>query len=107
MPEVSFTDYDGETRTLPGQVGDKVMQLATRNGIPGIIGECGGVLSCATCHVIVDPQQFHLLGSVTPIEDQLLDGTACDREPTSRLSCQIVLGEEPATLCVSTPEFQE
>lgn len=107
MPKVSFTDFDGTTRTLDADVGEKVMQLATRNGVPGIIGECGGVLSCATCHVIVDADQYDEINPMTTLEDQLLDGTAADREPTSRLSCQIVLGESPSPLCVTTPEYQE
>ncbi|MET0715572.1 MAG: 2Fe-2S iron-sulfur cluster-binding protein [Mycetocola sp.] len=107
MPEVEFTDYQGETRTIAANIGDHVMQLATRNGIPGIVGECGGVLSCATCHVFVEEDQLELLPPVGEMEDELLDGTAVDREPNSRLSCQIVVDGNIDRLCVRTPEAQD
>ena len=57
--------------------------------VPGIIGECGGSLSCATCHVVVDPAWFARTGKVEDFEDQMLDVAEAERQPTSRLPCQI------------------
>lgn len=107
MPEVTFTDWEGTSRTLPAKDGDKIMQLATRNGVPGIVGECGGVLSCATCHVFVDPAQADLLPKMSELENELLDGTAVDRQENSRLACQITAPDSIPVLCVSTPEYQD
>ena len=65
------------------------MQGATGNGIDGIVAECGGNCMCATCHVYVEPAQLALLPAISAEEDALLHGTAAERLPNSRLSCQI------------------
>jgi 2Fe-2S ferredoxin len=107
MTKVTYTAHDGASTTLDVPAGENLMKAATRNGVPGITGECGGVLSCATCHVFVDPTEQDQLPAVTPAEDEMLEGTAVDREPTSRLSCQIVTTDDYDALHVTTPEFQE
>jgi 2Fe-2S ferredoxin len=107
MPDVTYTDVHGSRTTIAGAAGDSVMATATRNGVPGIIGECGGVLSCATCHVFVEPADLERLPAMSSLEDELLDGAADDRRPTSRLSCQIKLSDDLGDLHVTTPEFQE
>ena len=53
MTTVHFTDADGAVREVEANPGDSVMETAVRNGVPGIVAECGGSLSCATCHVFV------------------------------------------------------
>ncbi|MFE3291024.1 2Fe-2S iron-sulfur cluster-binding protein [Rhodococcus sp. NPDC059234] len=105
MPKVTFTDHGGDTRVVDGNVGDSVMELAMRNGIPGILAECGGSLSCATCHVFVREDDFAGLSAMDEMEDEMLYGTAIDREDCSRLSCQIKLTAD-SDLHVSTPESQ-
>jgi 2Fe-2S ferredoxin len=107
VPDVTYTDFTGASTTIIGSAGDSVMATATRNGVPGIVGECGGVLSCATCHVFVDPGDLDRLPAMSSLEDEMLDGAADDRRPTSRLSCQIELSDELGDLHVTTPEFQE
>jgi ferredoxin, 2Fe-2S len=107
MPKVTYiSDADG-VRVVDGTPGDSVMSTAVRNGVPGIVGECGGVLSCATCHVFVDDADLDRLPPMTALEDQMLDGTVVDRCPNSRLSCQIKLSDELGDLQVTTPEAQE
>jgi ferredoxin, 2Fe-2S len=107
MTKIVFTAHDGTSSTLDVEAGQSVMHAATRNGIPGITGECGGVLSCATCHVFVAEDIQDDLPAVSSLEDEMLDGTAVDREPNSRLSCQIFAAEGLDQLHVRTPEFQE
>ncbi|WP_342456182.1 2Fe-2S iron-sulfur cluster-binding protein [Phaeobacter gallaeciensis] len=46
---------DGTEITGAAENGQNLMQAALSHDVPGIIGECGGTLSCATCHVYVDP----------------------------------------------------
>lgn len=105
MATVHFTDYAGTTRTVEATTGDSVMETAVRNGVEGIVGECGGSLSCATCHVFVAAADQQSLEPMEEMEDEMLYGTAVDREDTSRLSCQIKLCEGQS-ISVTTPETQ-
>lgn len=105
MPIIHFTDDAGTTREITGAIGDSVMELAVRNGVPGIVGECGGSLSCATCHVFVRDDQLAGLPEMDGMEDEMLWGTAVDRADNSRLSCQIKLCDG-MELHVTTPETQ-
>lgn len=105
MPKITYTDAAGESRTVEANVGDSVMETAVRNGVPGIVAECGGSLSCATCHVFVDETDFPELPPMEEMEDEMLWGAAVDREDNSRLSCQIKVTED-MDLHVTTPETQ-
>lgn len=105
MPTVYFTDTDGSVRQIDGNVGDSVMETAVRNGVPGIVAECGGSLSCATCHVFVAGDELETLAPMEDMEDEMLYGTAVDRQENSRLSCQLKL-REGQDLHVTTPETQ-
>ncbi|KWX22119.1 reductase [Mycolicibacterium wolinskyi] len=106
MPKVVFITLDGASRIVDAQAGESVMAAAVRNGIPGIIGECGGNCSCATCHVYVDDEFISAVGSVGDMEDDLLDLGVADRRPGSRLSCQIQVTEDLDGLTVRMPEEQ-
>lgn len=105
MSKITFTDHAGDTRTVEATVGDSVMETAVRNGVPGIVAECGGSLSCATCHVFVDPAECEQLPAMAEMEDEMLYGTAVERQDNSRLSCQIPV-TEGMDLHVTTPETQ-
>ncbi len=105
MSTVVYTADDGSVTTIDGRPGDSVMETAVRNGVPGIVGECGGSLSCATCHVFVAPETLDLVGGPGDLEDEMLDGTAVDRRDNSRLSCQIKL-VDGCEYHVTTPREQ-
>ena len=105
MPTVTYTDASGEARTIEANVGDSVMETAVRNGVPGIVAECGGSLSCATCHVFVAPDELAELPEMEEMEDEMLYGTAEDRQDNSRLSCQVKVAEG-MDLHVTTPATQ-
>jgi len=102
MPEITFIDQDGNERTVEADLGATVMETAVNNDVPGILATCGGSCSCATCHVYVDEDWFDKLPPPQIDELDMLD-TAHDLEPTSRLSCQIVVTEEIDGLVVRTP----
>jgi 2Fe-2S ferredoxin len=104
--EVSFISSSGVRRTLAVPENDTVMHGAVANGVPELLGDCGGELSCATCHVYVDAAFSDKLGPISPDEDEMLDGTAAPRCATSRLSCQIALTSELDGLIVTTPSEQ-
>ena len=106
MPKVIFVHNDGSQRVIDAGLGDTVMATAVRNGVPGIVGECGGNRSCATCHVYVDADFMPLVGPPGDLEDDMLDLGVSDRRDNSRLSCQIVLDERLEGISVTTPEDQ-
>ena len=102
---VVYTADDGTVTTIAGRPGDSIMETAVRNGVPGIVGECGGSLSCATCHVFVAPETRPLTGEPGELEDEMLDGTAVERRESSRLSCQLTL-DAGCEYHVTTPSDQ-
>ncbi|MCW2583766.1 MAG: hypothetical protein JWQ53_2556 [Klenkia sp.] len=106
MPKVSFVHSDGTERVIDAVVGDSVMITAVRNGVPGIIGECGGNASCATCHVWVREEFVPAVGEPGDVEEDLLDMAVSERRDGSRLSCQIQLGLELDGLTVDIPPIQ-
>lgn len=105
MPKITYIEHNGAVRVVEGEVGSTVMETAIKNNVPGIVAECGGACSCATCHVYVDPNWREKTGSPSEMEEDMLD-FAYDVRPESRLSCQIKITEELDGLVVRTPEHQ-
>jgi len=105
MPNVTFVLPDGERKTIAGDPGFTVMGVALRHEIAGIEAECGGCLSCATCHVVVDDAWLGKLPPIGEIEDEMLEMVP-DRQPASRLSCQIKLSDALDGIIVHVPESQ-
>ena len=105
MVEITYIDVDGTARTVEAEAGSTVMETAIRNGVPGIVAECGGACACATCHVYVDEEWRAATGEPQPMEEDMLD-FASDVRPNSRLSCQIKVSDDLDGLVVSTPERQ-
>jgi 2Fe-2S ferredoxin len=103
MPKVTFTDPSGTNHVVDAYVDESVMLAATKNGVPGIIGECGGNASCATCHVWVREEFQALVGPAHDLEDDLLDLGVAERRDGSRLSCQINVTDELDGLAVEVP----
>ena len=84
-------DADGTTHRISGRVGASLMQAVVAAGLEGVAADCGGCLTCATCHVIVAPAWRQRLPPPASDENSMLDLTAHPREAGSRLSCQVVL----------------
>lgn len=106
MPTIHYILKDGTTRSVNAKNGASVMETAIHNNVRGIDGECGGCCSCATCHVYVDDAFIDRLPPPDDMEDELLDGVASERQPGSRLSCQIFVSDEFDGLTVRVPETQ-
>ena len=94
MPHITYISPDGTSTTLEARVGDSVMEVAVKHGVEGIVAECGGACSCATCHVYVDAEFAERVGGPGDLEDDMLEGAASERLPNSRLSCQIKMRDE-------------
>jgi 2Fe-2S ferredoxin len=97
---------DGTPHVITARSGHSLMKAAVAAGIDGIAADCGGCLSCATCHVFVDPAWTARLPPPAADEDAMLAFTAVPREPGSRLSCQIVLSAALDGLAVRLPSKQ-
>ena len=82
------------------------MRAALTGGVEGIVADCGGEASCATCHVFVDSTWTDRVGGPGLDEDDMLEFTACTRQPNSRLSCQIRMSDELDGLVLNLPESQ-
>jgi len=106
MTKITFCRANGETDVIDADDGDSVMFAAVQRGVEGITGECGGVLSCATCHVFVAPNWLEKVGRPSEDEEDMLEATAVERRPTSRLSCQIKMSPELDGLIVEIPPEQ-
>ena len=106
MPKVNYVPSAGDERAVDAMAGESVMATAVKNGVPGIIGECGGNASCATCHVWVRDEFLDLVGEPNDLEEDLLDMAVSERRDGSRLSCQIEVTPELDGLTVDIPPVQ-
>lgn len=92
MVSVTFV-HNGTEITVETNGEASVMELAVRNDVPGIIGECGGATVCGTCHVAVDEADISRLPPAAGSETDLLD--ALDGvDHRSRLSCCLKISEK-------------
>jgi len=105
MTNITYIQPDGSSQTVAADNGTSVMETAIDNDINGIVAECGGACSCATCHVYVDSTWAERLTPPDPLEDGMLD-CVLDRQPSSRLSCQIEVTDAIDGLIVRVPEAQ-
>jgi ferredoxin, 2Fe-2S len=103
---VTYISHSGVSRQIAVPVGDSVMEGAIKNGVDGIVAECGGACQCATCHVYVDEAFLGRLEPIAEDEDEMLSTTFCPRRPNSRLGCQIRVTNALDGLIVRTPEAQ-
>lgn len=104
MPSITYVQPDGRSTTVDAVEGVSVMRAALQNGVPGIVGECGGQAMCATCHVYVDPSLE--LREPSDDEAEMLECTAAERTAGSRLGCQIKAGTDFEDIEVRLPETQ-
>ncbi len=94
MPRAIYTDPHGTSHTLEGDNGVSLMDLAVKNGVPGIVAECGGFMNCASCHVYVGDAWTERVGGPSEEEVEMLEGAMSDFLPSSRLSCQVPLSAQ-------------
>lgn len=105
MATITYIEFDGREHKIEVASGLSVMRGAVDNQLRGIIAECGGNMSCGTCHVYVDPAWIDKVGDKSETEEILLEGV-CDAQPNSRLSCQIEVTDALDNLVVRLPERQ-
>lgn len=97
---------DTEGVAVQATVGQTLMAAAVDANVDGIAADCGGTLTCATCHVMVREPWLSRLEAMPSDEDSMLDYAACAREANSRLSCQVKLTAALDGMQVDLPASQ-
>ena len=105
MVKITYIEANGAEHEMDVPVGWSVMQGAVKNGVPGILADCGGSCACGTCRVYVEEKWRGKTGTAADMEDATMD-IHDDQTPGKRLSCQIKVTEELDGLVVRMPERQ-
>ena len=105
MAKIIYIENNGKEHIVEVQNGLTVMEGAVQNDIPGIDADCGGSMSCATCHVYVKEDWYDKLPKKEMGEDDMLD-QSYEPKSNSRLSCQIMVSDDLDGLSVFMPEKQ-
>ncbi len=105
MAKITYTDFEGKSRTVEVENGLSVMEGAIQNDIPGIDADCGGSMACATCHVYVEQTWLDKLPKAEDGEIDMID-MASEPKKNSRLSCQLIVSDELDGLLITTPAKQ-
>lgn len=103
MPQLIFLPHEErcpEGAVIQAESGDNLIEVALDNGVD-IEHACERACACTTCHVIVR-EGFDSLEESDELEDDLLD-KAWGLEPDSRLSCQVIVGNED--LVIEIPKY--
>ena len=99
MPLLRVVDRDGKEHEVDAKPGQTVMEVL-RDLDYGVAAICGGMCSCATCHVYVDKDWLPKLPAPMSDERELLCELS-QYHDTSRLSCQVQLADSLAGLRVT------
>jgi ferredoxin, 2Fe-2S len=105
LPTITFIQPDGTSITATAAVGASVMDAALDHQVPGILAQCGGGCTCATCHCYVIAPATDALPAPHPDELDMLH-YVWQRRPNSRLACQIRVSRVDAAIVVEVPERQ-
>jgi ferredoxin, 2Fe-2S len=105
MTSIRFTQPDETEREVTASDGESLMRVALREDIRGIVGECGGELTCGTCHIYIAGEWRESVGGPSEDEEALLEDMEGVR-PESRLACQVKVRPELDGLRCTVSRFQ-
>jgi 2Fe-2S ferredoxin len=100
MARMTVVDRDGKNHEIEARAGLKLMEIL-RELDYGVAAICGGLCSCATCHVYIDESWAPRLPKKQSDEQELLTELSDYRPEVSRLSCQVEFTEALAGLKVT------
>lgn len=92
MPKLVVKNRDGDEAVVDAQTGLSVMENI-RELDASVDAICGGLCSCATCHVLIEPEWQARLQPRGYEESMLLESSRSFDAARSRLSCQIMVSE--------------
>ena len=96
----------GAAASVHCETGQSLMQAAVGANVRGIEADCGGLLTCGTCHVYVREPHASMLPAPSADELEMLGFIASPRQANSRLSCQIKLAADLDGLVLRLPDRQ-
>lgn len=105
MIKLTFVQADGSRIEAEAPLGTSLMQAAVNAGVDAIAAECGGACACGTCHCVLPTEWFERVAAPEEDEIDMLE-FVIDPQPTSRLSCQVVVTEEMQGMEVNVPDTQ-
>lgn len=105
MVQITFFEHNGSSQIVDAERGRTLMQVATANGVRGILAECGGARVCGTCHCYIDEPWRDATGTPGEDEKMMLEFSEHHR-PNSRLSCQVQVSEAMNGMVVRLPPSQ-
>ena len=103
--KINFILPSGENVEVEARVGLSVLEAAhsaSKIGAANLQGACEGSLACSTCHVILDEAGYKKFQDATEDEEDMLD-LAFGLTPTSRLGCQLIVGQQHEGLTFKIP----
>ena len=106
MITVRFIAAGQAPRAVECKPGQSLMQVAVKSHVDGIEAECGGMMTCGTCHVYVREPHASRLPAPGADEEAMLGFTASPRGPGSRLACQVQLTDAMDGITVDLPPTQ-
>jgi 2Fe-2S ferredoxin len=106
MISLVFVRPDGVEQMVDADPGFSVMEAAVAAGVRGIVADCGGGMTCGTCHVYLSPETYAQLGPPGRMETELLEFAAAEVRLTSRLSCQVNCGRLDPQTRIAVPDKQ-
>lgn len=102
---MNFILHDGTERRIEVAAGTSLMAAAVGHGVDGIVAECGGSCSCATCHCYIDPAWLTKLQPPDETERGMLEWVV-EPKPNSRLGCQVAVTADLDGIVVHVPANQ-
>lgn len=105
MTTITFIQPSGVDVEVTATPGTNLMHTALNNGVDGILADCGGGCSCATCHCYIDERFLNKLPAPNAVEQSMLDFVV-DPKENSRLSCQVMVTEDMDGMVVTLPKSQ-
>lgn len=99
MPLIRVVDRHGGEHEIDARAGRSIMEVL-RELDYGVDAICGGMCSCATCHIYIDPDWKQRLPPPMSDEHELL-AELLQATSESRLSCQVEFTESLSGLRVT------
>ena len=105
MARITFIEHTGKRIEVDAENGESLMNAALASGVEGLSAECGGCLSCATCHAYVDEEWVERIPSPSD-EELVMVECAVDARHNSRLTCQVMVSDAMDGLVIHLPASQ-
>ena len=106
MIQFQVQEANGTVHDVTAAEGETLLMATMNAGIEGFVAECGGCCVCATCHCYIAESDMDKLDLPASDELQMLEFTATEQLPTSRLACQIKLTSKHTGIKIHLPERQ-